>query len=92
MGRHSDFFVNISKLTLVNDVYFDFRFHFITMLTDNANQEKVNFHVVLDEANFAESFLTIVLNLIFLEIDYTALFSARLNLRSKTPSKPLISD
>ena len=49
--------VKISKLTLVNDVYFDFRFHFITMLTDNTNQEKVyNFHVVLDEANVAEIF------------------------------------
>ena len=85
--------MNISKLTLVNDVYFDFRFHFITMLTNNANQEKVyNFHVVLDEANVAESFLTIVFNLIFLEIDYTALFSAGLNLHSKIPSKPLISD
>ena len=49
--------VNISKLTLVNDVYFEFRFHFITMLTDNANQEKVyNFHVVLDEANVAKIF------------------------------------
>ena len=51
--------VNISKLTLVNDVYFDFRFHFITMLTEIANQEKVyDFPVVLDEANVAESFLT----------------------------------
>ena len=51
--------VKISKLTLVNDVYFDFRFHFITMLTDNANQEKLyDFPVVLDEANVAESFLT----------------------------------
>ena len=49
--------VKISKLTLVNDMYFDFRFHFITMLTNNANQEKVyNFHVVLDEATVPESF------------------------------------
>ena len=85
--------VKISKLTLVNDVYFDFWFHFIMMLTGNANQEKVyDFHVVLNEANVAGTFLTIVLNLIFLGIDYTALFSARLNLRSKTSSRPLISD
>ena len=59
--------VKVSKLTLVNDVYLDFRFHFITMLTDNANQEKVyDFPVVLDEANVPETLLTIVLNLIFL--------------------------
>ena len=50
--------MKISKLTLVNDVYFDFRFHFLMMLTEKKkNDVKVHeFHVVLDEANVAETF------------------------------------